>query len=456
MWDPSEFLIEVRTSDKQGLASSQDVALLDEPTRRLLSELTSRSPDLLRKPADLRSLEAAASEAPEGRLLLHALLAVLANRRLISVSSRNREVTFIPYDAPTFHALYVPPGNRASVRLSRFMLLRPHEQDDAGLVLECPRAHAHLEIKNAAVAAAAAGLLASRRLGPIVAADSAMSLLAAGLYVGGFVSEAPGDKNLDELPYWEFHDLYFHSRTRLGRHQNRIGGTFRMAEREPLPPAVKKITPALARIPLPRPDPALVAMRDMSLTAVMETRQSVRQHAAAPLTLGELGEFLHRSCAVRASWTSPLGEFTRRPYPSGGGSYDIEIYLIVNRVQGLAAGVYHYDPVDHCLLQVREDNETARAMLVDAYYASAQTCYPDILLILASRYKRVSWKYSGMAYATILKNVGALYATLYLVATAMRLAPCGLGLGDPEKFAKLTGIDYYDEGSVGEFMLGRA
>ena len=53
-----------------------------------------------------------------------------------------------------------------------------------------------------------------------------------------------------------------------------------------------------------------------------------------------------------------------------------------------------------------------------------------ILLVLTARFQRVSWKYELIAYATILKGVGVLYQTMYLVATAMRLAPCAIGAGD--------------------------
>jgi SagB-type dehydrogenase family enzyme len=59
-----------------------------------------------------------------------------------------------------------------------------------------------------------------------------------------------------------------------------------------------------------------------------------------------------------------------------------------------------------------------------------------------------------MAYATILKNVGVLYQTMYLVGTAMDLAPSALGLGNVEKFCKVASTDYFVESSVGEFMLG--
>ena len=58
-----------------------------------------------------------------------------------------------------------------------------------------------------------------------------------------------------------------------------------------------------------------------------------------------------------------------------------------------------------------------------------------------------------MAYAVTLKNAGALYQQMYLVATAMNLAPCGLGGGDSDLFAEAAGLDYYAETSVGEFLL---
>jgi oxazoline/thiazoline dehydrogenase len=55
----------------------------------------------------------------------------------------------------------------------------------------------------------------------------------------------------------------------------------------------------------------------------------------------------------------------------------------------------------------------------------------------------------------MLKDVGVLYQTMYLAATAMELAPCGVGGGDADLFARTAATDYYDETSVGEFLLGR-
>jgi hypothetical protein len=43
---------------------------------------------------------------------------------------------------------------------------------------------------------------------------------------------------------------------------------------------------------------------------------------------------------------------------------------------------------------------------------------------------------------------------MYLTATAMGLAPCAIGGGDSDLFAKAAATNYCAETSVGEFLLG--
>jgi SagB-type dehydrogenase family enzyme len=77
-----------------------------------------------------------------------------------------------------------------------------------------------------------------------------------------------------------------------------------------------------------------------------------------------------------------------------------------------------------------------------------------VLLILAARLPRIAWKYSGLAYALVLKDVGVVFQTMYLAATAMGLSPCAIGSGNSDLFARAAGVSYYAEASVGEFLLG--
>jgi SagB-type dehydrogenase family enzyme len=148
-------------------------------------------------------------------------------------------------------------------------------------------------------------------------------------------------------------------------------------------------------------------------------------------------------------------DFARRPYPGGGALYELELYLTVNACENLAPGLYHYGAREHQLERISDLNTNAEGLLSGASRATGiANEHLQVLITIASRFQRISWKYSSMAYAATLKNVGVLYQTMYLVATAMGLSPCGVGSGDADLFARAADTDYYDETSVGEFLLG--
>ncbi|MFE0462673.1 SagB family peptide dehydrogenase, partial [Kitasatospora sp. NPDC058965] len=253
----------------------------------------------------------------------------------------------------------------------------------------------------------------------------------------------------------EFHDVLAHWHSRRGFSGLPIGATFPFRERYAPPAAVKPVTgPVIA---LPEPDPDLLQEQDPPLAAVMEGRRSVRRYGTGSLTLGQLGEFLHRTVRVRrevpANDAVPY-DWTRRPVPSAGGGHDLELYLAVTRCRGLAPGIYHYEPVPHGLTLVTADRSAVLDQVRNAATCMGERSVPQVVVILAARFNRLSWKYRGLAYTAGLKNVGVLYEAMYLAATAMRLGGCGLGNGDSAAFAELTGLDPLEESSVGEFALG--
>ena len=78
-----------------------------------------------------------------------------------------------------------------------------------------------------------------------------------------------------------------------------------------------------------------------------------------------------------------------------------------------------------------------------------------VLITIAARFGRMTWKYSSLAYGLILKDVGVLLQSFYLMATDMELGGCAIGIANIDLFAKLTGIELHIEGPVGQFALGR-
>ena len=95
------------------------------------------------------------------------------------------------------------------------------------------------------------------------------------------------------------------------------------------------------------------------------------------------------------------------------------------------------------------------AQLSDAEFAIGASRAPHILIVIAARFGRVSWKYSSVAYSLILKDVGVLLQTLYLTATDMGLGGCAIGTSNVDLCARMTGQPFHVEGPVGQFALGR-
>jgi SagB-type dehydrogenase family enzyme len=260
------------------------------------------------------------------------------------------------------------------------------------------------------------------------------------------------------LRQWSPHELWFHQRSRVGERGyfgRGFGRTFWAKDVfEPLP---ARHTPYLGRaIELRRPDLDALRRADPPLTTILEDRRSIRAHDdTRPMSLDQLGEFLYRCARTRGSRTADGVEYSSRPYPSGGSVYELELYPVVRHIDGLDAGMHHYDSHEHALRRVRDDSHPAvRRILAIAKHAALMERPPQLLIVIAARVGRLMWTYEQMPYSLILKHVGVLYQTMYSVATAMDLAPCALGSGDSAAFTEATGMDPFEECSVGDFVLG--
>jgi SagB-type dehydrogenase family enzyme len=182
-----------------------------------------------------------------------------------------------------------------------------------------------------------------------------------------------------------------------------------------------------------------------------------------PITLAELAQFLDSTARVVSTWQSradfgdagPVVDYATRPYPGAGAAYELELYLAVEKCDGLVRGFYHYDAGGHALVQIGVRPQELEALLTEARYSMDAPAVPQIVITIAARFGRVSWKYSSLAYALILKDVGALTQTLYLMATDMGLGGCAIGSTNIDLFAKMTGMEFHVEGPVGQFALGR-
>lgn len=360
------------------------------------------------------------------------------------------------------NSLPPPLGHDATTRyrLSRFALIR---SADGRLVAETPLSTLAVATLDPSVAAALAQAAAgdgiglddlTRTLG--VAEDLAGRILDDLLTARVLVSAAAAGQESGAAPLapWSPTELALHERSRPGRHVLPVGGTYPMRGRiEPEPLA--RTFDGCAAVPLPEPDLALVAKTDPALTDVVRVRRTIRRHDDSnPITAAQLAEFLHRVQRTTVTGEDGGTEVGSRPYPVGGALHELEVYAVVRRCEGLDPGVYHYESVGHRLERLGP-LEGAATRALDYVTASARfTGAPQVHLVITARVGRVMWKYEGFGYALIMKHAGVLTGLMYLVATAMGLAPCAVGAGDSAAFARAAGVDPLAEPSVADFVLG--
>ncbi|WP_264916618.1 dehydrogenase, partial [Mycobacterium kiyosense] len=231
-----------------------------------------------------------------------------------------------------------PSATPASPVLSKFAVLH---RDSGGFVLEHPLSWCDVRINDPRLLALLGGSVTVADLPTAVASRFVDDLYWAGMLVAGGAED-----DFDALS-WSAPDLWFHRRSTLGERTvtwEHFGPTKWAKDRFPQPSARRPDYPGTP-ITLAAPDLAATRDKDPTLTAVLEDRVSTRAFDDAhPVSIDQLAELLYRTARTRKIQpVGPSEELLSRPYPSGGGIYELEVYPVVRHVTGLEPGMYHYD-----------------------------------------------------------------------------------------------------------------
>lgn len=181
------------------------------------------------------------------------------------------------------------------------------------------------------------------------------------------------------------------------------------------PPAILVRGAAEARIPLPE------ATQD-DFDALLDARTTCRNFdVQAVLPLDTLSRVLARTFGMRGTQHAADDfDVIKRTSPSGGALHPTECYLLVQRVNGLASGFYHYHVGAHALEPMPLPREFDSATFAKLAVAGQQW-FADapVLCVLAPRFGRNFWKYRShpKAYRVCILDVGHLSQTLQLCAT---------------------------------------
>jgi putative peptide maturation dehydrogenase len=166
------------------------------------------------------------------------------------------------------------------------------------------------------------------------------------------------------------------------------------------------------------------ARRDFDgLLAQRRTCRNFDEHAA--LSAQDLATMLHRVWgAIGTRELAPGAVAVKKTSPAGGGLHAVEAYVLVQRAEGLAPGLYHYLPLEHALEPMQAMQDDAAAALAHRFLAG-QYWFANVpvLVVMTARFDRLFWKYRrhAKAWRVAHLDVGHLSQTMYLSAADLGL-----------------------------------
>ncbi|MFY8133565.1 MAG: putative peptide maturation dehydrogenase [Aquimonas sp.] len=187
-----------------------------------------------------------------------------------------------------------------------------------------------------------------------------------------------------------------------------------VARHGPPPDEYLRRSDARAQTPLPAPQFG-------ALEALCARRVTCRNFdAERPIAVETAASLLHAVFGEQARAEVTPGAFAlKKNSPSGGGLHPIEAYLLIQGVDAVSPGLYHYRVDTHALDLLRPREELPESFALTAVAGQHWFHRAPLLVFLVARFARSQWKYRNhpKLYRAITLEAGHLSQNLYLAAT---------------------------------------
>lgn len=212
--------------------------------------------------------------------------------------------------------------------------------------------------------------------------------------------------------------------------------------------------PAQEVVRRPQAEPmALPPPRRRDFDGLLGRRRTCRNFdETAVLSASDLASMLHRVWgAVGTRELAPGAVAVKKTSPAGGGLHAVEAYLLVQRAEGLAPGLYHYLPMQHALEPLETLDAAAAAALAHRFLAG-QYWFANVpvLVVMTARFDRLFWKYRrhAKAWRVVHLDVGHLSQTMYLSAADLGLGAFVTAAINDREIEPALGLVPLQEGAI--------
>lgn len=140
--------------------------------------------------------------------------------------------------------------------------------------------------------------------------------------------------------------------------------------------------------------------------------------------------------------------FLKKNVPSGGGLHPIEAYIVVQNVDSIEPGLYHYHVLEHRIDRLADPAVPLKEFVMQVVAQQHWFADAHVLVILSPRFERTFWKYRrhSKSYRVVAMEAGHLSQMLYLAATDDKLGAFITAAINEIEIEEALGLDSLREG----------
>jgi SagB-type dehydrogenase family enzyme len=207
------------------------------------------------------------------------------------------------------------------------------------------------------------------------------------------------------------------------------------AEGDPQPPLQIPIPAGAHTMDLPAPGE--IETLAIDLRTAIEERRSVRHYGDGSISVNDLSMLLWLTQGVKRVTDRPS---TSRTVPSAGSRHAFETFIVANRVDGLAPGVYRYAAIENRLIEV-DLSADVRDKVFNACFKQVHVRNCAAAFFWAAIAERMLWRYVERGYRYLLLDAGHVCQNLYLAAQTIGCVASAVASFIDDDLNKVFGLD---------------
>jgi SagB-type dehydrogenase family enzyme len=192
------------------------------------------------------------------------------------------------------------------------------------------------------------------------------------------------------------------------------------------------------------PAPQAIRLGALPVREAIEQRQSLREYADVPLSQEELSYLLW--CTQGVKQVVPQSR-TMRTVPSAGGRHAFETLLCVNRVEGLAPGIYRFLATKHALFGENLAPSVADR-LTEACLGQEFVKRSGATFIWVAVTYRMKYRYGERAYRYLYLDAGHVCQNLYLAAETIGCGACAMAAFSDDEVNAVLHLDGHEQFAI--------